>query len=137
MTVTRSGGSFRVGLALVLASSLVGCVVHSGPGGSSSGVVSQQAATGSGPATIAITNNSAESIYYVYMSPVSQDTWGEDRLGSAVLSAGETLSLSNVPPGNWDLRVVDRSGNHKDWRDQQIEPGGFYNLAVSAENWSR
>ena len=123
-----------IGAALLVGVS--GCFASMGSSGSG-GVVAQQTASGTGPAAIAISNSSNESIYYVYMSPVSQNTWGADQLGSEVLQPGQTLTLSNISPGTWDLRVVDRSQNYKEWRNQQIEPGGRYQLQVSPGGWSR
>lgn len=105
-----------------------------GGGGSTSATVLQQP-TGVGAATIEIDNISNETIYYVYMSPTQQSTWGPDLLGSNVLQRGQRFTLSNIQPGTWDLRVVDRSRNYKEWRNFTVEAGGGYRLQVSAGSW--
>ncbi len=114
-----------IGLAL---SAITAC-------GAAPGVVADQPATGSGPATVLIRNGSNESIYYIQMSPVSQSTWGEDLLGDNVLARGQTFQLTNVTPGAWDLRVTDASGNYKEWRDQRLDAGGTYTLDVGSGDW--
>lgn len=87
-------------------------------------------------ATLAITNSSNEGIFFVYLSPSSDSSWGTDRLGNDVLHRGGTLTLSNIPPGQWDLRVVDASGNYKEWFRQEFNSGGSYTLSVDGSNWS-
>lgn len=107
-----------------------------GCGGGSQATVLQQP-TGVGTATIEIDNISNETIYYVYMSPTQQSTWGPDLLGSNVLQRGQRFTLQNIQPGTWDLRVVDRSRNYKEWRNFRVEAGGGYRLQVSAGGWRR
>lgn len=58
-------------------------------------------------ATIQIQNQSSWDIHEVYFAPTSQHDWGDDHLGKQVLKAGMTLSLSDVEPGLWDVRLVD------------------------------
>ncbi len=94
------------------------------------------ASPGGGVATLHITNASNEPIFYIYMSPVTQSTWGQDLLGSSVLAVGQTFTISNIAPGGWDLRVVDQSGNSKEWRNQMFDAGGVYTIDVSSSGWS-
>lgn len=47
--------------------------------------------------------------YYVYISDPS-DGWGDDQLGSEVLSSGETMSFS-FGNGTYDIKVVDEDGD--------------------------
>lgn len=110
-------------------------VLGLGCGGGSTTVLQQP--TGAGPATIQIDNISNETIYYVYMSPTQQSTWGPDLLGSRVLQRGQRFTLQNIQPGTWDLRVVDQSRNYKEWRNFRVEAGGGYRLQVSAGSWRR
>jgi hypothetical protein len=58
-------------------------------------------------ATIKIENESSWEIHEIYFAPSSQDDWGDDHLGKQVLKTGETLSLTGVTPGKWDVRLVD------------------------------
>jgi hypothetical protein len=91
--------------------------------------------TGSGPATLQIANMSNESIFYIHMSPTAQNTWGPDLLGSQVLQRGQVFTVSNIAAGYWDVRVVDRSGNRKEWYNQFFEAGGSYQVQVDADGW--
>ncbi len=91
--------------------------------------------TGTGPATIWVHNDSNESIYYIYMSPSSESVWGGDLLGSNVLHTGSTFQLYNVPEGSWDIRVVDSSGDVKEFYGEWVSAGGEYDLVVDAYNW--
>lgn len=41
-----------------------------------------------------VKNESGYTIWYLYVSPSTDDNWGPDQLGSSVLSPGETYSIS-------------------------------------------
>jgi hypothetical protein len=121
---------------LTMASALVvlGC------GGSSGGgqaAATMRPPTGVGPATLQLVNASNEAIYYIHMSPTAQSTWGPDLLGSQVLQRGQSFTISNITPGQWDLRVIDASQNYKEWRGEYLEAGGAYSLEVTSGGWSR
>jgi hypothetical protein len=121
---------------------MVGALFVLGCGGSSGGGGGQYASTvsaptGVGPASLQLVNRSNESIYYIHMSPTAQSTWGPDLLGNQVLGRGQTFTLSNISPGQWDLRVVDASQNAKEWRGAYFEAGGVYNIEISAGGWTR
>lgn len=102
----------------------------------SSSSSTRTAATGVGPGTVYINNQSAESIYYIHMSPSSQDTWGADLLGSNVLLPGQYTMLSNIGEGYWDVRVVDSSGNVKELYNEWVGAGGVYDWYIDAYNWN-
>ncbi|MCA9573775.1 MAG: hypothetical protein R3B40_14960 [Polyangiales bacterium] len=111
---------------------LVGCGGGGGGGvGTTTGPIVQGA-----PATVVLRNMSREAIFYVYMSPASDSNWGPDLLGSNTLGIGQSLTLSNIAAGVWDIRVVDGSGHWKEWRNEQIQPGTQYTLDVDGENWN-
>jgi hypothetical protein len=65
---------------------------------------------GGGTIDLAVYNGTGNSIWYIYISPTSSSSWGDDWLGSSTLSAGETISFS-VPAGSYDLRADDSSHN--------------------------
>jgi len=48
-----------------------------------------------------------------------------------------TFTVSNVEPGDYNIRVEDQSQNFKEWTGETFEPGGSYELEVSAEGWAR
>ncbi len=62
--------------------------------------------------TIKVTNNTGGwDIYYAYISPSDSDQWGNDWLGSDVMSSGETWEFP-VSNGTWDIRLVDEDGDN-------------------------
>ena len=126
------GGAALMALAFV---ALFNTACFGGASAGSSTVYRQP--TGVGPAELQIQNLSNETVYYIYMSPASQSTWGPDLLGNQVLQQGQAFTISNIQAGVWDLRVVDQSRNYKEWRNFEVQAGGGYTLNVSAGGWSR
>lgn len=62
-------------------------------------------------ATAKLINQSNWVIYHVYLSPVSEDTWGPDLLDDEVLSKGDSLTLTNIPCNSYDVKIVDEDGD--------------------------
>lgn len=92
---------------------------------------------GGAPATLMINNISAEPIHYIYMSPSAQNTWGPDLLGeSTVLDVGQSFTIQNIVGGQWDVKIVDGSGNCKLFWNQSFASGGVYTLDVGSEEWT-
>ena len=63
--------------------------------------------------SISIENKTGQTIYYVYVSPSSSDSWGEDRLGSDVLRNNRSLTVSSLPlqtDNRYDIKVEDSNG---------------------------
>jgi hypothetical protein len=84
----------RTALALASVLTLAGCGDDDdGPTG------------GSGRASLRVTNQAARTILFVYISPCSDPTWGEDRLGDATIAPGASFSWSELPSGCYDLRA--------------------------------
>jgi len=56
-----------------------------------------------------IINETGLSVYYVYVSHVDNENWGDDLLGDKELPAGETfrIHLYGQPSSNFDIQVVD------------------------------
>ncbi|MEM9068701.1 MAG: hypothetical protein AAGE52_09350 [Myxococcota bacterium] len=58
--------------------------------------------------TVTIFNDSDYAIFYLYMSPTSQDTWGPDQLGSEIIAGnGGTFTLTDIACDSYDVRLVD------------------------------
>lgn len=53
---------------------------------------------------VAVVNRTRESICYLYLSPISDDSWTEDLLGSSTVADGATRTVA-LPPGIWDIRI--------------------------------
>lgn len=62
-------------------------------------------------ARVVFVNQSSWEIHEVYFSPASQNDWGDDHLGSQVLEKGDSLTLTGVSAGRWDVRIVDEDGD--------------------------
>ncbi len=59
-----------------------------------------------------ITNSTGGySIWYVYISPTSADSWGNDWLGSSeTISSGYSKTFT-VPNGSYDVKLIDEDGD--------------------------
>jgi hypothetical protein len=61
--------------------------------------------------SLKVMNRSKFDIYHLYMSSTEEDAWGPDQLGDDVLSAGGTHTITNIKPGEYDIKVVDEDGD--------------------------
>lgn len=70
------------------------------------------AADGDVVAAYVFTNTGSVEICELYLSPSQQNEWGVDQLGGATIPVGETFTLTNIPSGTYDGKVVgcDNSG---------------------------
>ncbi|MGG5820442.1 hypothetical protein [Falsiroseomonas sp. HW251] len=80
------------------------------PGSRAGGVMPQASAASSDP-SFRLTNRASISIARIFVSPSQVDDWGADRLGTAVLGAGQSLII-HLPAGLCvnDVRVVFATG---------------------------
>lgn len=71
---------------------------------------------------IVFTNNGRGDIREVYLTPVRDSHWGDDRLGSELLPRRFRLELRLPEEGgcNWDLKVVYEGGQTMEKRDQDL-----------------
>lgn len=60
--------------------------------------------------SFALENRSNVQIHEAYFSPVTQDDWGEDRLGQNVLPPGRAMRFQPSPGGAYDFRIVFSNG---------------------------
>jgi hypothetical protein len=66
----------------------------------------------SGTTDFRITNNSSTEICYVQVSPVGNDTWGDDWLGKdTTIPAGSEFLVKGVANGDYDIRALDCKQN--------------------------
>ena len=119
-------------VAAVLLLIASGCPVYvQGPGPQTTGPVSTGA-----PATLIISNISAEDVHYIHMSPSTDTSWGPDLLGADVLPIGASFTISGVVAGQWDVAVYDASGNCKLFMQQWFDANTQYTLDVSSDGWT-
>ncbi len=60
--------------------------------------------------TFSLENRSGVQVNEAYFSPVSQQDWGQDRLGQNVLPAGRAMRFQPSPGGAYDFRIVFANG---------------------------
>ena len=77
------------------------------------------------PGNLVLTNNSGQTICYVYISLSTDTSWGSDQL-----AAGETIGPGQsrpweVPPGTYDLKAEDCGHNVLDERYSETIAGPF------------
>ena len=65
----------------------------------------------SAAATVEFVNQSSWDIHEIYFSPASQRDWGRDYLDDEVLEKGDSLKLTHIDAGAWDVMVVDEDGD--------------------------
>jgi len=82
------------------------------PSNASSGGATKNSGSGGGT-QLTVVNSSANAVWYIYISPASSDSWGDDWLQSEVLMPGYQQSFSLAGFGNqclFDVRVEDLNG---------------------------
>lgn len=62
-------------------------------------------------ASIEITNESGEAIWYVYLSSSKSDDWGEDWMGDDMILDGQTHTIVGIPEGIYDVMAADENGD--------------------------
>lgn len=62
-------------------------------------------------ATASLVNNTSFDIYQIFLSPSHESYWGPDQLGDEVLEPGYEFTLSGIPCGSYDLKLVDEDGD--------------------------
>jgi hypothetical protein len=53
---------------------------------------------------VSVVNRTRDAICFLYLSPINDDSWSDDVLGSATVPDGASRTV-RVPPGNWDIRI--------------------------------
>jgi hypothetical protein len=81
-----------------------------------SATASQQFEVTSPSTTLILHNNTGVTIWYAYFSLSTEATWGDDRLGSDVVTPGATHTWT-LDPGRYDLKAEDSGHNvlHTQW----------------------
>lgn len=66
-----------------------------------------QTSGGSGSSAFVISNQSSNTICYVYVSTNNDPNWGPDRLGSSETIPPAAQRAWNIEPGVWDMKFED------------------------------
>jgi hypothetical protein len=56
------------------------------------------------------TNTGEIEICELYLSPTGVEEWGVDQLGEATIAASATFTLTDIPAGTYDAKVVGCNG---------------------------
>lgn len=56
-------------------------------------------------------NDSEWMINKLYFARVSSHEWGEDQLGNHSVKNGDSFTLSQIPCGSYDVKLVDEEGD--------------------------
>jgi hypothetical protein len=62
-------------------------------------------------ATVKIINQSKWEIHEIYLSPTEEAEWGPDQLDEEILAKGDSLTLTDIDCGIYDIQVVDEDGD--------------------------
>ncbi len=103
---------------------LMGCGASPASTNNTPAVSSGGQAAPSTDSNITFRNSSNWVITHLYLSPVEQNTWGPDQLGAEVIRTGGSFTVTGIPCGNYDLKLVDED------RDECI----VRNANICAEN---
>jgi hypothetical protein len=109
---------FLLSIAMVLSISACAANSDSDSDGTDSAATEAPAATDAAAATEApvasgdvvaayvFTNTGTAEICELYLSPAATDNWGPDQLKSQTIAASATFTLTDVPAGKYDAKVV-------------------------------
>lgn len=61
--------------------------------------------------SVKIVNQSEWGIYQFFLSPADTDNWGPDQLREHVIEPNTAATLSDVPCGIYDVKLVDQEGD--------------------------
>lgn len=61
--------------------------------------------------SVNVQNASDWAFVQLFVSPVNENAWGADQLGSHVVASGESFTLSGVPCDTYDVKLVDEDGD--------------------------
>ncbi|MCO6431331.1 MAG: hypothetical protein J5J00_10760 [Deltaproteobacteria bacterium] len=56
-------------------------------------------------------NNSSWEIHELYFSPTDEQEWGPDQLADEIIEAKGVFTLTKIPKGNYDVKIVDEDGD--------------------------
>lgn len=65
-----------------------------------------------------LVNKTGLAIIEVYLSPTSEEEWGEDVMGKDILENGAKVDItfsSSETECNWDLKIVDEDDDDIEW----------------------
>jgi len=64
-----------------------------------------------GKATVKVINQSKWEIHHLYLSSSSEEEWGPDQLEDEILTKGDSVTITDIPCDEYDIKVVDEDGD--------------------------
>lgn len=61
--------------------------------------------------SLEIVNKSEWEIHELYFSDSDEEEWGPDQLDDEVIETNESFTLTKIPKGNYDVKIVDEDGD--------------------------
>lgn len=118
--------------------------------GPSSRLVTQRAGNGSGALEFTVKNQSDAPINALYIaktervnaagqnldydSPQGEALWGSDLLTHSGVATGHSVQV-DIPPGTWDVRVLDPRRRYQHITGLRLSAGGRYMLELNDGGW--
>jgi hypothetical protein len=93
------------------------------------GVKTTLSMVNSGNGAVAVVNQSGFAINGIYLTPVSFSTWGPNQTNQP-LTPGQSLTLTGIAPGTYDLRVIFSDGVVVDYLDRIVISGATTTIQV-------
>ena len=62
-------------------------------------------------ATVKVINQSKWEIHHLYISPATEDDWGPDQLEDEILGKGDSITITDIPCDEYDVKVIDEDGD--------------------------
>jgi hypothetical protein len=113
-------------------------------------LITVRAGNGSGAPEFTVKNASDASINALYIaktervdaagqnldydSPQGEALWGSDLLTHSGIAAGHSVQV-DVPPGTWDVRVLDTRKRYQHVTGLRLGAGGHYILELNDGGW--
>lgn len=79
---------------------------------------------------VKITNDSRYDIHRIYMSSAESSNWGDDLLGASVLASDYTFTITDIVPGEWDIKFVDQDGDACVLRNVKVFQGLSWSITT-------
>ena len=105
-------------------------------GGDDNGGPSNPTPQPSGDASFRMVNGSSISAWYIYVRSCGASSWGVDRLGTEVLSPGESATL-HLTAGCYDVHAVagPEDGKEAFWMGQTVS-GDLTTVSIANNDWA-
>ena len=78
-----------------------------------------------------VTNSSRYDIYHMYVSSAENERWGPDQLADDVLTKGMSYTITDIVPGEYDIKFVDEDGDECTLSDIAIVKNTSWSLTTA------